>query len=59
MLDRKHTETMRKHSQYKTADDEEEAYDTWKACRDREPKRRKVEPPNHRKTCTKCAEWGW
>ena len=59
MLDRKHTETMRKYSHLKTADDEDEAYESWRECRERQPKRRKVEPEHHRRPCPACTAHGW
>ena len=59
MLDRKHTETMRKYSQFQTADDENEAYEMWRESREREPKRRKVEPQHYRMPCPACAADGW
>ena len=36
MLDRKHTETMRKYSQFQTAEDENDAYELWRERRERE-----------------------
>ena len=36
MLDRKHTETMRKYSQFQTAEDEHEAYEMWRESGQRE-----------------------
>ena len=51
MLDRKHTETMRKYSQFQTAEDENAAYEMSRERREREPKRRKVEPQQHRMPC--------
>ena len=59
MLDRKLRETMRKYSQYKTAEDENEAYEIWRERREREPKRRKVEPQQPRMPCSACAAHGW
>ena len=59
MLDRKHTETMRKHSQLKTVQDENEAYERWRDGRDRDPKRQKAEPETHRRPCPACAAQGW
>ena len=59
MLDRKHTETMRRHSQLKTAQDETEAFERWRDRRDREPKRQKAEPETHRRPCPACAAQGW
>ena len=59
MLDRKHTETMREYSQFKTAEDENEAYEIWRERREMEPKRRKVEPQQHRMPCPACAADGW
>ena len=59
MLHRKHTETMRKYSQFQTADDENEAYEMWRERRERESKRRKVEPQQHRMPCPACAAHGW
>ena len=47
MLDRKHTETMRKYSQFQTAEKENDAYEMWRERRERESKRRKVEPQQH------------
>ena len=59
MLGRKHTETMRKYSQFKTAEDENEAYELWRERREREPKRLKVEPQQFRMHCPACAAQGW
>ena len=59
MLDRKHTEIMCKHSQFQTAVDENEAYEIWRGRREREPKRRKVEPQQHRMPCPACDAHGW
>ena len=59
MLDRKHTETMRKYSQLKTAEDENEAYEIWRERRERDPKRHKVAPQEHRMSCPACAAHGW
>ena len=59
MLDRKHTETMRRHSQLKTAQDETEAFERWRDRRDKEPKRHKAEPETHRRPCPACAAQGW
>ena len=58
MLDRKHTETMRKYSQFKAAEDENEAYEIWRERREREPKRRKDELQRHRMFCPACAAHG-
>ena len=57
MLDRKHTETMRKYSQFQTAEDENEAYELWRERRDREPKCLKVQPQG-RMHCPACAARG-
>ena len=38
MLDWKHTETMRKYSQFQTAEDENDAYEMWRERRERESK---------------------
>ena len=59
MLDRKHTETMSKYSQFQTAEEENDAYETWRDRRERESKRRKVEPQQHRMPCPACAAHGW
>ena len=59
MLDRKHTETMRKYSQFQTAEEENDAYEMWRERRERESKRRKVEPQQHRMPCPACAAHGW
>ena len=59
MLDRKHTETMHKDSQFETAEKENDAYEMWRECRDRESKRRKVEPQQHRMPCPTCAAHDW
>ena len=59
MLDRKHTETMRKYSQFHTAEEENDAYEMWRERRERESKRRKVEPQQHRMSCPACAAHGW
>ena len=59
MLDRKHAETLRKYSQLKTAEDENEAYEIWRERRDMEPKHHKVEPRQHRLPCPACAAQGW
>ena len=59
MLERKHTETMRKYSQFQTAEDENDAYEMWRERRERESKRRKVEPQQHRMPCPACAAHGW
>ena len=59
MLVRKHTETMRKYSQFKTLEDENEAYEQWKERREKNPKRHKVAPQEHRMSCPACAEHGW
>ena len=59
MLDRKHTETMRKYSQFQTAEDENDAYEIWRERRERESKRRKLEPQQHRMPCPACAAHGW
>ena len=59
MLDRKHTETMRKYSQFKTAEDENEAYELWRERREREPKRLKVQPQQFRMHCPACAAQWW
>ena len=60
MLDRKHTETMRKYSEFQSATqdslkiEEDEAYEKWKGRREeREPKRRRVEPKH---VCEACKE---
>ena len=58
MLDRKHTETMRKYSQFQTAEDEHEAYEMWRESGEREPERRKAEPQQHRMPCPACAAHG-
>ena len=50
---------MRKYSQFQTAEDENEAYDMWMERREKEPKRRKVEPQQHRMACPACAAHGW
>ena len=57
MLDRKHTNTMRKFSNYKTAEQENDAYDLWRERRDREPKRQKAEASNII-ACPVCAAAG-
>ena len=59
ILDRKHTETMRRWSHFQTAKDENEAYEMWRESREREPKRRKVEAQQHRVPCPACAAHGW
>ena len=59
MLDWKHTETMRKYSQFQTTEDENEACDMWMERSENEPKRRKVEPQQHRMPCPACAAHGW
>ena len=59
MLDRKHTDTMRKYSEFQTSEDENEAYEMWRERRETEPKRRKAEPPQHRMPCPACAAHGW
>ena len=59
MLDRKHTETMRKYSQFQTAEEENDAYEMWRESRERESPRRKVEPQQHRMPCPACAAHGW
>ena len=43
MLERKHTDTMRRFSSYKTVEQENDAYELWRERRDREPKRQKAE----------------
>ena len=58
-LDQKHTETMRKYSKYKTAEDENEAYEIWRERRERDPKRRKVEPEQQRMPCPACDAHAW
>ena len=55
ILERRHTETMRKDSQFQSAEDENEAYEMWRERRKREPKRRKDEPQQHRMSCPACA----
>ena len=47
MLDWKHTETTRNYSQAETAEKENDAYEMWRERRERESKRRKVEPQQH------------
>ena len=59
MLDRKHTETMRKHSHLKSEQAEQEAYERWRDGRDRDPKRQKAAPETHRRPCPACAAQGW
>ena len=58
-LDEKHTKTMRRHSQFTTAEDENDAYESWRESRETESKRRKVEPQKHRGHCAACAAQGW
>ena len=59
MLDRMHAETMRKHSQLKTAEEEHAAYETWAEHRAREPKRPRAEPQHVSPRCPACAARGW
>ena len=59
MLDWKHTETMRKYSQFQNEAEENDAYEVWWERRERESKRRKVEPQQHRMPCPACAAHGW
>ena len=59
MLDRMHAETMRKHSQLKTAEEEHDAYETWAEHRAREPKRPRAEPQHVSPRCPACAARGW
>ena len=59
MLERKHTQTTRKFSQYRNAGKEIEAYELWRERHDREPKRQKVEEHEHRRPCPACAAQGW
>ena len=59
MLERKHTQTMRRFSQYKTAEQENVAYELWCERRDREPKRQKVQEQENRRPCSACASQGW
>ena len=59
MLDRKHAETLRKYSQLKNAEGENEAYDIWRRHREGDPKRRTVETQQHRMPCPGCAAHGW
>ena len=59
MLDRKHTKTMHKYSSFRTAEEEDDAYEKWRASRETEPKRRKIEPQQHRMPCPACAACGW
>ena len=58
-LDLKRTETMRKFWQFKTAEEENDAYEVWRERRDREPKRHKAEEQQHRLLCPACAAQGW
>ena len=58
MLDGKHTDTMRKHLQFWTAEDQNEAYELWRKC-GRRLKHSKIEPPQHRMRCPACEEYGW
>ena len=59
MLERKHTQTMRKFSHYRTAEQEDDAYELWRERRDREPKRQKVQGQENRRPCPACAAQGW
>jgi hypothetical protein len=59
MLDRKHTETMRKHSEFQTTEAENEAYEIWSERRERDPKRKKIEHQKDRRPCPACAAHGW
>jgi len=47
---------MCKYSQFQTAEDENAAYEIWRERREREPKRPKVEPQQHRMPCPACDE---
>ena len=53
------THTMRKFSHYRTAEQENDAYELWRERRDREPKRQKVEEQENRRPCPACASQGW
>ena len=59
LLHGKHTETMRKYSQFQNEAEENDAYEVWRERRERESKRRKVEPQQHRMPCLACAAHGW
>ena len=59
MLDRKHAQTMRRFSHYRTEEQENDAYELWREKRDREPKRQKVEEQANRMPCPACAAQGW
>ena len=59
MLDLKHTETMRKYSQFQNEEEENDAYEVWRERRETKSKRRKVEPQQPRMPCPACAEHAW
>ena len=59
MLDRMHTKTMSKHSQLKTAEEEQDANDTWAEQSAREPKRPRTETQHVSPRCPACAARGW
>ena len=59
MLHKKHRETMARFSEFKTAEEEMEAFECWLEMQAREPKRPKVEPQTPRAQCPACAANGW
>ena len=59
MLERMHTKTMSKYSDFKTIEEENDAYEIWRELRDREPKRRKVKSEKYHMPCPACKANGW
>ena len=59
MLERMHTKTMSKYSDFKTVEEENGAYEIWRELRDREPKRRKVKSEKYHMPCPACKANGW
>ena len=52
-------ETTAGFSEFKTAEEEMEAFECWLEMQAREPKRPKVEPQTPRAQCPACAANGW
>ena len=59
MLERMHTKTMSKYSEFKTAKDENEAHEIWADHRDRKATRRKVKSQKYCMCCPACSAKGW
>ena len=59
MLEKKHDETMRRHSSMKSKEEENDAFEVWKEQQERRPKGQKVIAEGPLLPCAACAARGW